>query len=62
MVVNLALFGYVVVTDLRSLAAGDLAFLESSTVVAGILLAVGLVLYVVNQMTRSKLDGAGATR
>ncbi len=55
-VVNLALFGYVVVTDLRDLAQGDLELLESSTVVCGILLAVGLVLYVVNNLTRAKLD------
>ena len=63
-VVNFALFSYFVFTDVRNLARGDLEVLESSTVVAGILLAVGLVLYVVNQMTRSKLDGAspGASR
>jgi amino acid transporter len=57
-VVNLALFGYVVVTDLRDLAQGDLEVLESSTVVCGILLAVGLVLYIVNNLTRRKLDAA----
>jgi basic amino acid/polyamine antiporter, APA family len=56
--VNLALFGYVVVTDIRDLVRGDLEVLESSTVVCGILLAVGLVLYVVNGFGRRKLDAA----
>jgi APA family basic amino acid/polyamine antiporter len=56
--VNLALFAYVVVSDIRDLAQGDLEVLESSTVVCTILLAVGLVLYVVNNLTRAKLDAA----
>ena len=55
---NLALFGYVVVSDLRDLARGDLETLESTTVVCGILLAVGLLLYVVNSFTRRRVDAA----
>ena len=57
-VVNLALFGYVVVSDLRDLARGDLETLESTTVVCGILLAVGLLLYVANSITRRRVDAA----
>jgi basic amino acid/polyamine antiporter, APA family len=57
-VVNLALFSYVVITDLRDVAQGDLEVLESSTVVCGILLAVGLVLYALNGFGRRRLDAA----
>ncbi len=57
-VVNLALFSYVVITDIRDLARGDLEVLESSTVVCTILLAVGLVLYGINAVGRRKLDAA----
>ena len=57
-VVNLALFGYVVINDIIDLANGDLAVLESATVVCGILLAVGLVLYVLNNLNGRRLDAA----
>jgi len=63
-VVNLALFLYVVITDLRDLANGDLDVLESSTVVCLILLGVGMVLYIVNRIGKTKLDAVppGASR
>jgi amino acid transporter len=60
-VVNLALLAYVVVEDLRALARGDLETLESTTVVCGLLVAVGLVLFIVNAATQRKLDPVETT-
>jgi amino acid transporter len=57
-VVNLALLGYVVVDDLRALADGEITALQSTSAVTGILLAVGLVLFVLNNLTQHKLDTA----
>jgi basic amino acid/polyamine antiporter, APA family len=55
-VVNLALLAYVLVTDIQDLAAGDLEPLQSTTVVCGLLLAIGLVLYIVNNISQRRLD------
>jgi amino acid transporter len=53
-IVNLALLAYVVFNDLRDLAAGDLNWNDSTVVVCGILLAVGLVLFLVNTAANSR--------
>jgi amino acid transporter len=59
-VVNLALLGYVVFEDLKGLIAGEIPALESTSVVCGVLIAVGLVLYFVNNIGQRKLDPADA--
>jgi amino acid transporter len=60
-VVNLALLAYVVKEDVQALVDGDLETLESTTVVCGLLIVVGLVLFVVNAATKSKLDPVDTT-
>lgn len=55
-VVNLALLAYVLVTDIQDLVRGDLEPLQSTTVVCGLLLAIGLVLYIVNNISQRRLD------
>jgi amino acid transporter len=59
-VVNVALLLYVLVSDLQSLLGGQIGALESTTVVCGIMLAIGLVLYVVNNLAQRRLDAAQA--
>jgi amino acid transporter len=60
-VVNLALLAYVVKEDVQALVDGDLETLESTTVVCGLLIVVGLVLFVVNAATQSKIDPVDTT-
>jgi amino acid transporter len=60
-VANLALLAYVVYEDVAALAKGDLETLESTTVVCGLLIVVGLVLFVVNAATQRKLDPVETT-
>ena len=59
-VVNIALLLYVLVSDLQALFGGRIAALESTTVVCGVMLAIGLVLYVVNNLAQRRLDAAHA--
>ena len=54
--VNLALFLYVAISDLRDLANGEVTMLKSSSVVCLILLGVGMVLYLANNVGKRKLD------
>jgi hypothetical protein len=51
----------VVYEDVAALAKGDLETLESTTVVCGLLIVVGLVLFVVNAATQRKLDPVETT-
>jgi APA family basic amino acid/polyamine antiporter len=61
-VVNLALLAYTVFEDVKALVNGELTGpLFSTTVVCGLLIAVGLVLFVVNTATQRKLDAKETT-
>jgi len=52
-VVNLSLLAYVVFEDVKALVNGETESpLESTTVVCGLLIAVGLVLFIVNALTQ----------
>lgn len=57
-VVNLALLAYVVVSDLQDLAGPEKTALQSTTVVCSVLIAIGLVLFVVNHLSQRRLDPA----
>lgn len=54
--VNIALLLYVLITDVQSLAAGDITWRESTVLVCLIMLAVGLGLYFVNSLAQRRLD------
>jgi amino acid transporter len=56
--VNIALLLYVLVSDLQALFGGEIGALESTTVVCGLMLAIGLGLYVVNTLAQRRLDTA----
>ncbi|HYO33584.1 MAG TPA: hypothetical protein VES21_12105, partial [Nocardioidaceae bacterium] len=57
--VNLALLAYTVFEDIKALVNDELdGPLYSTTVVCGLLIAVGLVLFVINTATQRKLDPA----
>lgn len=57
-VVNIALLLYVLISDLRDLIGGEIGVLESTSVVCAVMLAIGLVLYVVNNLASTRLDAA----
>ena len=54
--VNIALLLYVLVTDIQSLAAGDITWRESTVLVCVIMLVIGLGLYFVNNLAQRRLD------
>jgi ligand-binding sensor domain-containing protein len=55
-VVNVALLLYILVNDVRALGGGEIRALESTSVVCNLMVAIGLVLYVVNSLAQGK-DG-----
>lgn len=55
-VVNIALLAYVLVSDLQALVSRRIAPLESTTVVCGVMMAIGLVLFLVNTVAQRRLD------
>jgi hypothetical protein len=55
-VVNIALLLYVLVTDVQSLAAGDITWRESTVMVCVVMLVIGLGLYFVNNVAKRRLD------
>jgi amino acid transporter len=57
-VVNIALLLYVLISDLRQLLGGEIGVLESTTVVCAAMLAIGFVLYGVNNLASTRLDPA----
>lgn len=59
-VVNVALLLYVLITDLQSLAAGDVGFRESVTVVCLVMLVIGVGLYFANNLAQNRLDPSRA--
>ena len=61
-VVNIALLLYVLVTDLQSLFGGEIGARQSTTVVCLVMLAVGLLLYLVNNVAQRRLDPTRSTR
>ena len=62
-VVNVALLLYVLVTDLIGLIGGEVAARQSVILVCLVMLAVGLVLYVLNNLVQGRLEGGrGAVR
>jgi amino acid transporter len=61
-VVNIALLLYVLVNDLRGLIGGEIEPRASTIVVCLVMLAVGLVLYFVNGLAKSRLDPSRPSR
>jgi hypothetical protein len=59
-VVNVALLLYVLVTDLQAPIGGETGAPQSVTVVCGVMLAIGLALYGVNNLAQRRLDRARA--
>jgi basic amino acid/polyamine antiporter, APA family len=58
--VNTALVLYVVVSDLRRLSNGAITAWQSTSVVCGVMLAIGLLLYAVNRLAQRRLDAVPA--